>query len=154
MNSLVANRTIYGGVLGRPEHLWVAFGDRATAFQKHWPIKSLANKLSSLTLHTWVLKCAYFTAKHSSLTISKYWVFYQPKTGLTHRSVDPETSCISELLEDFMCRELLGFLPLINVWVDILVYHLENEIVIGHVTLAAITEATVLGGVSKTLMSS
>ena len=35
MNSLVANRTIYGGVLGRPEHLWVAFGDRATAFQKH-----------------------------------------------------------------------------------------------------------------------
>ena len=35
VNSLVANRTIYGGVLGRPEHLWVAFGDRATAFQKH-----------------------------------------------------------------------------------------------------------------------
>ena len=37
-NSLVAKRTIHGRTLGRLLDSWVAIGDRATVFQKHWII--------------------------------------------------------------------------------------------------------------------
>ena len=91
MNSLVANRTIYGGVLGRPEHLWVAFGDRATTFQKHCEYRRCLNQRRRLTRKATKI-FEQNIAKDVRNNSKRFWKYAASKTKVKSKIPDLYTS--------------------------------------------------------------
>ena len=94
-NSLVPNRTIGGGTLGRPVDSWVTFGNRVTIFQQHWNSQQVAMSTGFSCSKVWPIQLRNPIWTSSTLNM---WLF-------THSESLFAFSCLKEAwyLSDGAC---------------------------------------------------